>query len=104
MYLRYRVSGESGWTSKTPKTTQDASVPFDLSDLAPSTRYEVEASLSTDFSGAGSAAFTTLAPDPLVSGVSVEDIAETTATAIVTIANADGQNRSGAPALSHNHA
>ena len=94
VYLRYRESGESGWTWKTPKTTQDASVPFELSELAPGTRYEVEASLSTDFSGAGSAAFTTLAPDPLISGVSVQDIAETTATAIVTIANADGQNRS----------
>ena len=93
VYLRYRVSGESGWTWKAPKTTQDASVPFELSELAPGTRYEVEASLSTDFSGAGSAAFTTLAPDPLISGVSVEDIAQTTATAIVTIANADGQNR-----------
>ena len=68
-------------------------MPFDLSGLTPKTKYEVEASLSSDFSDAESATFTTLALDPIVSGVRVEDIAQTTSTAIVTIANADGASQ-----------
>ena len=89
VHLRYRKFGESEWVSNAPKTAEGASVPFDLSGLTPKTKYEAEASLSSDFSDTESATFTTLALDPLVSGVRVEDIAQTTATAIVTIANAD---------------
>ena len=93
VHLRYRKFGESEWVSSAAKTAEGASVPFDLSELTPKTKYEVEASLSSGFSDAESATFTTLAPDPLVSGVRVEDIAQTTATAIVTIANADSASQ-----------
>ena len=93
VHLRYRKFGESEWVSKASKTAAGASVPFDLSELTPKTKYEVEASLSSDFSDAESATFTTLALDPLISGVRVENIAQTTATAIATIANADGASQ-----------
>ena len=79
VHLRYRKFGESEWVSNAPKTAEGASVPFDLSGLTPKTKYEAEASLSSDFSNAESATFTTLALDPIVSGVRVEDIAQTTA-------------------------
>ena len=90
MHLRYRKFVESGWVAEDPRTTEGANVSFDLTSLSPKTKYEVEASLSNDFSGSKSAIFTTLPLDPVVSGVRVEDIAQTTATAIATIANADG--------------
>ena len=93
VHLHYRKFGESEWVSKASKTAAGASVTFDLSELTPKTKYEVEASLSSDFSHAESATFTTLALDPLISGVRVENIAQTTATAIATIANADGASQ-----------
>lgn len=93
VHLHYRKFGESEWVSKATKTAEGANVTFDLSELTPKTKYEVEASLSNDFSAAKSTTFTTLALDPLISGVRVEDIAQTTATAIAMIANADGTSQ-----------
>ena len=54
VHLRYREFGESEWASMEPKTTGGASVSFDLTGLTPETKYEVEASLANDFSGAKS--------------------------------------------------
>ena len=90
VHLRYRKVGESEWSDAKSKTTDGASVSFDLADLSPKTKYEVEASLKSDFSGSKSATFTTLAPEPVVSGISVDNITQTTAAAIATIANGDG--------------
>ncbi len=90
VHLRYREFGESEWTAKTPGTTTGESVSFALSGLTPKTKYEVEASLKSDFSGSKSTTFTTLALEPVVSGIIVDDITQTTATAITTIANGDG--------------
>ena len=93
VHLRYRKFGESEWSEAESKTTDGASVTFDLAGLSPKTKYEVEAALNSDFSGAKSATFTTLALEPAVSGVKVEDVAQTTATAIATIANGDGTSQ-----------
>ncbi len=90
VHLRYRKLGESEWSEAESKTTDGASVTFDLAGLSPKTKYEVAAALNSDFSGAKSATFTTLALEPVVSGVKVEDVAQTTATAIATIANGNG--------------
>ena len=91
--LQYREFGESEWISTEPKTTEGASESFDLTGLTPNTKYEVEASLSSDFSGAMAVTFTTLAPEPSVSSVKVEDISQAAATAIAAIANSDGTSQ-----------
>ena len=67
VHLHYRKFGESEWIAKTPKTTEGASESFDLTGLTPNTKYEVEASLSSNFAGAKAVTFTTLAPEPSVS-------------------------------------
>ena len=93
VHLHYRKFGESEWISTEPKTTEGASESFDLTGLTPNTKYEVEASLSSDFSGAMAVTFTTLAPEPSVSSVKVEDISQAAATAIAAIANSDGTSQ-----------
>ena len=93
VHLHYREFGESEWILKAPKTTEGASAPFDLTGLTPNTKYEVEASLSSDFAGAIAVTFTTLAPEPSVSSVRVQDISQTAATAIAEIANSDGTSQ-----------
>ena len=86
VYLRFREFGESQWSTAQTRTTTDASTTFNLSTLSPRTTYEVQASLESDFSISKFAVFTTLSPDPSVSGVSVGSITQTSATATVTIA------------------
>ena len=93
VHLHYRKFGESEWISTDPKTTEGASTSFDLTGLTPKTKYEVEASLSSDFAGVKAVTFTTLAPEPSVSSVRVEDISQTTATAIATISDSDGTSQ-----------
>ena len=93
VHLHYRKFGESEWISTDPKTTEGASTSFDLTGLTPKTKYEVEASLSSDFAGAKAVTFTTLAPGPSVSSVRVEDISQTTATAIATISDSNGTSQ-----------
>ncbi len=90
VHLRYRKFGESEWSNAESKAIDGASVSFDLAGLSPKTKYEVDAALNSVFSGAKSATFATLALEPVVSGVKVDDIAQTTATATATIANGDG--------------
>ena len=86
VHLRYREFGESQWSTAQTRTTTDASTTFNLSTLSPRTTYEVQASLENDFSISKFAVFTTLSPDPSVSGVSVGSITQTSATATVIIA------------------
>ena len=93
VHLHYRKFGETEWTAKEPKTTGGASESFDLTGLTPNTKYEVEASLSSDFSGAKAVTFTTLALDPVVSGISVDRRKQTSVWANVSIANANGEDQ-----------
>ena len=51
----------------------------------------MEASLTSDFAVTVTDTFTTLPPDPVVSDVSVGSITQTTATALVDIANVNGE-------------
>ena len=84
--LRYREFGESQWSTAQTKTTTGASAAFNLTGLDPRTTYEVQVSLDIEFGASKYAVFTTLSPDPSVSGVSVGSITQTSATATVTIA------------------
>ena len=84
--LRYREFGETQWSTAQTKTTTGASAVFNLTGLDPRTTYEVQASLDIEFGASKYAVFTTLSPDPSVSGVSVGSITQTSATTTVTIA------------------
>ena len=86
VHLRYREFGESQWNTAQTKTTTGASAAFNLTGLDPRTTYEVQASLDIEFGTSKYAVFTTLSPDPSVSGVSVGSITQTSATTTVTIA------------------
>ena len=91
IHLRYRTTTPQGEWSSTPpgsSTTSEASIA--LTGLAPDTEYEAEVSLTSDFTVAVSDVFRTLPPDPVVSKVSVNSIRQTTATAYIDIANANG--------------
>ena len=86
VHLRYREFGETKWNTAQTKTTTGASAAFNLTGLDPRTTYEVQASLDIEFGTSKYAVFTTLSPDPSVSGVSVGSITQTSATTTVTIA------------------
>ena len=86
VHLRYREFGETEWNTAQTKTTTGASAAFNLTGLDPRTTYEVQASLDIEFGTSKYAVFTTLSPDPSVSGVSVGSITQTSATATMTIA------------------
>ena len=91
IHLRYRTTTPQGvWSGilETTSTTSEASIA--LTGLAPDTEYEAEVSLTSDFAVAVSDVFRTLPPDPVVSKVSVNSIRQTTATAEIDIANANG--------------
>ena len=87
VHLRYRVFGETEWGTEQTETTTGASAQFDLTGLEPQTKYEVEASLGSDFTGSKTATFTTLVPDPSVSSVSIGNITQTSAVATISIAD-----------------
>ena len=61
-----------------------------MTRLAPDTEYEAEVSLTSDFTVSETDTFRTLPPDPVVSKVGVNSIRQSTATASIDIANANG--------------
>ena len=64
-----------------------------MSGLTADTEYEAEVSLTDDFGVSETDTFRTLPPDPVVSKVSVNSIRQTTATAYIDIANANGNTQ-----------
>ena len=89
--LRYRIQGTNTWSRTIRRTTATAIAPFELGGLTAATNYEIEASLDPDFPIQDSAydIFTTAAVR--VSGLRLEDITDTEATAIADIENPQGQ-------------
>ena len=91
IHLRYRTTTPQGaWSSTLPGSSTTSEASIGLTGLAPDTEYEAEVSLTSDFTVAVSDVFRTLPPDPVVSKVSVNSIRQTTATAEIDIANANG--------------
>ena len=85
VFLRYRVQGEDDWTLLPFSTiTYGSDVPIHLSGLKEQTTYEVSVVLSIDFNAMLVRSFTTLSPVPVVSGVSIDDETQTTATANIS--------------------
>ena len=94
--LHYRVDGATAWSTP-PKieNTRGSSKTFALSDLTAGTTYEVQAWLDSSLPPAGTKIyeFDTLdelapVPDAAISNLKCENIGQTSATAIVEIANA----------------
>ena len=88
VYLRYRAGSSGSWTTKS-KAASASPVTFALTGLTAGTKYELEASFSSDFSaGVASATFTTK-PPPSVSSLEAGDISHSSATLTLTVANLD---------------
>ena len=88
--LRYRIQGTSTWSRTIGRSIVTATAPFELGGLTAATNYEIEASLDPDFPVQDSAydIFTTAAVR--VSGLRLEDITDTEATAIADIEDPQG--------------
>ena len=88
--LRYRIQGTSTWSRTIGRTTATAIASFELGGLTAATNYEIEASLDPDFPIQDSAydIFTTAAVR--VSGLRLEDVTDTEATAIADIEDPQG--------------
>ena len=94
VFLKHSVHGEDDWTLLPFSTItygSHASIP--LSELKEQTTYDVAVALSIDFNAMMMKSFTTLPLVPVVSGVSIDDVTQTTATANVSIANANGSSQ-----------
>ena len=90
VYMRIRITTPEGpWPGENKVPVDNGIAHEDIAKLMPGTEYEVEASLDRTFPGPGSVSkkFTTLPPDPSVSGVTVGSITSTGATVTVTIAH-----------------
>ena len=85
VYLRHRASSPQGtWETSAAQGVTGSSASFGLSGLAGGTAYEVQASLSGDFSGAVSVVITTAEPDTSQDDESQEEEEEQTPTATAT--------------------
>ena len=93
--LRYREDGTTEWDAVPAKITSGTSEIMPLTSLTAGTSHEVQAWLNTSLPPAGTMIyeFDTLdeaaaAPDPVISNLKCENIGQTSATAMVEIANA----------------
>ncbi len=90
IYLRYRTEKDVAWSRTISKAASSRSASILFERLMPETNYEVQVSLDTDFQEAKTAFFTTEKREPSVSGMEVEDIAETSATISLSISDSPG--------------
>ena len=93
--LRYREDGTTEWDAVPAKITSGTSEIMPLTSLTAGTTHEVQAWLNTSLPPAGTKIyeFDTLdeqasAPDPVISNLKCKNIGQTSATAMVEIANA----------------
>ena len=90
VHLRFRIQGTNTWSRTVVRTTATPTAQFELGGLTTATNYEIEASLDPAFPVQDSAydIFTTAAIS--VSGLRLEDITDTEATAIADIEDPQG--------------
>ena len=91
VHLRYRETPNGVWMAAQPKTSMTDTAEFTLSGLMPDIQYEVEVSPDRSFSNPLSTTFTTQDARPIVSGLTTEDVARTTAGVTVNIANPESR-------------
>ena len=104
VFLKHSMDGTDEWT-QIPFTTitYTDSTAINLTGLQEGTTYQVAVALSEDFSGMVIEPCTTLPLDPVVSGISVDRRKQTSVWANISIANANGEDQTVHPALSHHH-
>ena len=92
VYLRYRRTGTTSWTSRSTITTT-ASATFTLTSLTTDSAYEAQASLVSNFPSGGrqSTSFTPVRPPrpATLTGLSASGITETGATLTASLSNPD---------------
>ena len=87
--LQYRIRDPQGnWSSTQTEDTTTGSTTINLTGLTAGTTYEVEVSLASGFGSTQTATFTTKY-EPSISSVSMGSVTQTTATAAISIDNAD---------------
>ena len=87
--LQYRIKDPQGnWSSTQTEDTTTGTATINLTGLTAGTTYEVEVSLASGFGSTQTATFTTKY-EPSISSVSMGSVTQTTATAAISIENAD---------------
>ena len=91
VHLRYKTRGMNTWSRTIVRTTTTSTAKFEIGGLTTATNYEIEASLAPDFPVQDSAYDTFTTAAVRVSGLRVEDITDTEATAIADIEDPQGR-------------
>ena len=91
--LQYRIKDTQGnWTSTQDEETTTGSATINLTGLSAGTTYDVEVSLASGFGDTQTTTFTTKF-EPSISAVSIGSVTQTTASAAISIDNADGSTQ-----------
>ena len=91
--LQYRIKDPQGnWSSTQTENTTTGSATINLTGLTAGTTYDVEVSLASGFGSTQTATFTTKY-EPSISSVSMGSVTQTTASAAISIDNADGSTQ-----------
>ena len=91
--LQYRIKDPQGnWSSTQTEDTTTGSATINLTGLTAGTTYDVEVSLASGFGDTQTTTFTTKF-EPSISAVSIGSVAQTTASAAISIDNADGSTQ-----------
>ena len=91
--LQYRIKDAPGnWSSTQTENTTTGSATINLTGLTAGTTYDVEVSLASGFGDTQVTTFTTKF-EPSISAVSIGSVTQTTASAAISIDNADGSTQ-----------
>ena len=91
--LQYRIKDPQGnWSSTQEEETATGSATINLTGLIAGTTYDVEVSLASGFGDTQTTTFTTKF-EPSISAVSIGSVTQTTASAAISIDNADGSTQ-----------
>ena len=91
--LQYRIKDPQGnWSSTQTEDTTTGSATINLTGLTAGTTYDVEVSLASGFGDTQVTTFTTKF-EPSISAVSIGSVTQTTASAAISIDNADGSTQ-----------
>ncbi len=93
VYLQYRKQADVTWTDASAVVTRTATGEVSLTGLSTDTTYDVQASLDDTFPQGETVSGTFTTAPPLVTDVSVDNIAQTTADVTVTLDEPNGESQ-----------
>ena len=91
VYVQYRRNVDTAWTDAPNVTTRTANGDLALSGLTSGTEYEVQASLDDTFPSGETESTSFTTEPPVVTGLRVDNVTQTTADVTVTISEPNGQ-------------